>query len=76
MCGVALGWNDYQFAGSDAGGERAVAIYTLIGSAKLKGLDPEAYLRNMLTHIADHPISRIGTSALLHKYPLYRFVDT
>ena len=47
------------FAGSDRGGERAAAFYTLIGSAKLNGLDPEAYLRHVLTHIADHPISRI-----------------
>jgi len=57
--GVALGRKNYLFAGSDAGGERAAAIYSLIGSAKLNGLDPEAYLRNVLTHIADHPISRI-----------------
>jgi hypothetical protein len=47
------------FAGSDAGGERAATIYSLIGSAKLNGLDPEAYLREVLTRIADHPINRI-----------------
>jgi len=47
------------FAGSDAGGERAAAIYSLIGSAKLNGLDPEAYLREVLTRIADHPINQI-----------------
>ena len=41
------------------GGERAAAIYSLIGSAKLNGLDPEAYLREVLTRIADHPIRRI-----------------
>ena len=57
--GVALGRKNYLFAGSDAGGERAAAIYSLIGSAKLNGLDPEAYLRDVLTRIADHPISRI-----------------
>jgi transposase len=57
--GVALGRKNYLFAGSDAGGERAAAIYSLIGSAKLNGLDPEAYLREVLTHIADHPINRI-----------------
>ena len=57
--GVALGRKNYLFAGSDAGGERAAAIYSLIGSAKLNGLDPEAYLRYVLTRIADHPISRI-----------------
>ncbi len=57
--GVALGRKNYLFAGSDAGGERAAAIYSLIGSAKLIGLDPEAYLRQVLTRIADHPINRI-----------------
>jgi hypothetical protein len=57
--GVALGRKNYLFAGSDAGGERAAAIYSLIGSAKLNGLDPEAYLRQVLTQIADHPINRI-----------------
>ncbi len=57
--GVALGRKNYLFAGSDAGGERAAAIYSLIGSAKLSGLDPEAYLRKVLTRIADHPINRV-----------------
>jgi hypothetical protein len=57
---VALGRKNYLFAGSDSGGERAAAIYSLIGTAKLNGLDPEAYLRQVLTCIADHPISRIG----------------
>jgi transposase len=56
---VALGRKNYLFAGSDAGGERAAAIYSLIGSAKLNGLDPEAYLRNVLSRIADHPINSI-----------------
>src|SRR5512142_756066 len=57
--GVALGRKNYLFAGSDAGGERAAAVYSLIGSAKLNGLDPEAYLREVLARIADHPINRI-----------------
>jgi transposase len=57
--GVALGRKNYLFAGSDTGGERAAVIYSLIGSAKLNGLDPEAYLREVLTRIADHPINRI-----------------
>jgi hypothetical protein len=56
---VALGRKNYLFAGSDCGGERAAAIYSLIGSAKLNGLDPELYLRTVLAQIADHPISRI-----------------
>jgi transposase len=47
------------FAGSDRGGERAATFYGLIGTAKLNGLDPEAYLRYLLDHISDHPINRI-----------------
>lgn len=57
--GVAVGRRNYLFAGSDAGGERAAVFYSLIGSAKLNGLDPEAYLRHVLGRIADHPITRI-----------------
>src|ERR1039457_2576824 len=56
---VALGRKNYLFAGSDCGGERAATMYSLIGSAKLNGLDPEFYLRTVLSQIADHPISRI-----------------
>jgi transposase len=57
---VAIGRKNYLFAGADSGGERAAAMYSLIGSAKLNGLDPEAYLRNVLARIADHPINRIA----------------
>ena len=57
---VALGRKNYLFAGSDAGGERAAAIYSLLGSAKLNGIDPEAYMTAVLRRIADHPINRIG----------------
>ena len=56
---VALGRKNYLFAGSDAGGERAAAIYSLLGSAKLNDLDPEAYLRYVLERIAEHPINAI-----------------
>src|SRR5580765_8895972 len=56
---VTLGRKNYLFAGSDSGGERAAVIYSLIGTAKLNGLDPEAYLHEVLTRIADHPINRI-----------------
>jgi transposase len=56
---VALGRKNYLFAGSDAGGERAAAIYSLLGSAKLNDLNPEAYLRHVLERIAEHPINRI-----------------
>jgi transposase len=57
---VALGRKNFLFAGSDSGGERAAAIYSLLGSAKLNGLDPEIYLHEVLERIADHPISRIN----------------
>ncbi len=57
--GVALGRKNYLFCGSDAGGERAAAIYSLIGTAKLNGLDPEAYLRHVIECIAEHPINRV-----------------
>ena len=56
---VALGRKNYLFCGSDAGGERAAAMYSLIGTAKLNGLDPEGYLRMVLERIADHPINQV-----------------
>jgi transposase len=45
---VTRGRKNYLFAGSDSGGERAAAIYSLVGTAKLDGLDPETYLREVL----------------------------
>ena len=56
---VALGRKNWLFAGSDAGGDRAAAMYSLIGSAKLNGLDPQAYLRHVIERIADHPVNRV-----------------
>ena len=57
--GVALGRKNWLFAGSDDGGERAAAIYTLIGTAKLNDLNPENYLRYVLERIAEHPINKL-----------------
>jgi transposase len=58
--GIALGRKNYLFAGSDAGGEPAAAMYTLIGTASLNDVNPEAWLTNVLARIADgHPINRI-----------------
>jgi transposase len=56
---IALGRKNHLFAGADSGGERAAGIYSLIGTAKLNSLDPEAYLRGVLGRIAEHPINRI-----------------
>ena len=57
---VALGRKNYLFAGADCGGDRAAAIYSLVGTAKLNDIDPEAYLRYVLEFISEHPINRIG----------------
>jgi transposase len=56
---VALGRKNWTFCGSDRGGERAAAIYTLIASAKLNDIDPEAWLADVLRRINDHPASRL-----------------
>ena len=57
---VASRRKHWLFAGSDAGGDRAAVMYSLIGSAKLNGLDPEAYLRHVIERIADHPVNRVA----------------
>ena len=62
---VALGRKNYLFAGSDRGGESAAAIYSLIGTAKLNGIDPESYLRNVLSLVAEHPIKSLDVKARL-----------
>ena len=59
MKGIALGRKNYMFVGSDAGGERAAAIYSLIETAKLNGVNPQAWLTDVLNRIADHPINKI-----------------
>jgi hypothetical protein len=58
--GVALGRRNFLFAGSDVGGERAAAMYTLIGTARLCGIDPQAYLEHVLRHLPDHPANRVA----------------
>ena len=57
--GVAIGRKNYLHLGSDVGGQSAAVIYTLLGTAKLSGINPQLYLRHVLERIADHPINRI-----------------
>jgi hypothetical protein len=57
--GIALGRKSWLFAGSDRGGDRAAAMYSLIITAKLNGVDPRAWLADVLARIADHPASRL-----------------
>ena len=57
--GVALGRKAWLFAGSDRGGERAAAMYSLIATAKLNNIDPRAWLADVLRRIADHPASHL-----------------
>jgi transposase len=56
---IAVGRRNWTFAGSDEGGRRAPAIYTLIATAKLNDVDPQAWLADMLAHLPDHPMRRI-----------------
>ncbi len=58
--GIAVGRRNWTFAGSDSGGRRAAAIYTLVETAKLNDVDPRAWLADVLARIADHPMSRIA----------------
>jgi transposase len=57
--GVAIGRKNYLHLGSDAGGHTAAVIYTLLGTAKLNGINPQRYLHYVLERIADHPSNRI-----------------
>ena len=56
---IAIGRKNYLHVGSDAGGHTAAVMYTLLGTAKLNGINPQRYLRHVLECIADHPITRI-----------------
>jgi hypothetical protein len=56
---IALGRKNYLFAGSNEGGRRAAIMYTLIETARLNDLDPEAWLADVIERTADHPINRV-----------------
>jgi hypothetical protein len=57
--GVTLGRKSWLFCGSDRGGQRAAVMYSLIGTAKLGNVDPQAWLADVLARIADQPVSRL-----------------
>lgn len=59
MRGAAIGRRNYLFAGADSGGDGAAAIYSLIGTAKVNGIDQKAWLRHVPAHIADPPVNRV-----------------
>jgi transposase len=58
--GIAVGRNNWTFAGSDTGGQRAAAIYTLIETCKLNDVDPRAWLADVLARLPDHAAKRIA----------------
>ena len=58
--GIAVGRKNWLFAGSDQGGHRAASIYSLVETAKLNGVDPEAWLTDAISRIADHPARRVA----------------
>ena len=67
--GVALGRKSWLFVGSDRGGIRAASMYTLIGTAKLNDIDPQAWLADVLERIASHPIQRLPELLPWHWLP-------
>ena len=58
--GIAIGRKNWTFAGSDAGGDRAAAVYTLIETCKMNDVDPQAWLADVLARLPDHPASRVA----------------
>ena len=67
--GIALGRKSWLFAGSDRGGQRAAAMYSLIVTAKMNNIDPQAWLADVLARIAGHPASRIDELLPWHWRP-------
>ena len=57
---VSIGRKNFLFLGSDNGGDRAATLYSLLGTAKLNGINPQTYLTHVLTVIADHKVNKIS----------------
>ena len=57
--GIAVGRRNWTFAGSDAGGQRAAAVYSLVETCKLNDIDPQAWLADVLARLPDHPAKQI-----------------
>ena len=74
--GIALGRKSWLFAGSDRGGQRAAAMYSLIVTAKINDVDPQAWLADVLARIAGHPASRIDELLPWNWRPLPRVADS
>ena len=73
---VAVGRRNWTFAGSDEGGRRAAAIYTLIATAKLNDIDPQAWLADVLARINDHAIQRLDELLPWHwRKPMPSYVE-
>ena len=68
--GIALGRKSWLFAGSDRGGQRAAAMYGIIVTAKMNDVDPQAWLADVLTRIAEHPAHRLDELLPWHWRPL------
>ena len=72
---IAVGRRNWTFAGSDEGGRRAAAIYTLIATAKLNDVDPQAWLADVLARLPDHPAKRIHELLPWNRCPTTRITD-
>ena len=59
LSGIVLGWKSWLFAGDDCGGERAAVMYSLLVTAKMNDIDPQAWLADVLARIAGHPLHRL-----------------
>jgi IS66 C-terminal element len=73
--GIALGRKSWLFAGSDRGGQRAAAMYSIIVTAKLNDVDPQAWLADVLTRIAEHPVHRLDELLPWNWRPLQAHAD-